>query len=258
MSIYLQVLDGALSLPSTKPSGNTANHADSSGFARVSGDSSDSSHSLTLPLAESHSGDEVGAQSATHPPHITSATSTAAPERDNLPGAFHVSGLNRARFWTCINRNGPIPPHVPEIGRCWEWIRAKCPDGYGRMRVGDRVAYSHRVSWAIHFGQPPLDRLVCHKCNNPACVNPAHLFLGTNQENCDDKVRKNRQSSGKRGGRRKLTGIKVDEIKALCSAGATHKSVASKFGVCRSTVDRIVAGKIWKPIRASLVRQEAK
>src|SRR3954467_3950831 len=84
---------------------------------------------------------------------------------------------------------------VNQQTRCWEWTSTKIKYGYGRMNIGGRKfkwILAHRLSWELHFGEIPDGTLVCHRCDNPCCVNPNHLFLGTHMDNCQDKIRKGR------------------------------------------------------------------
>ena len=89
--------------------------------------------------------------------------------------------------------------HMEKTAACWFWTGATVKDGYGTIRVGGRQAIArgaHRVSWELHNGPIPSGQLVLHTCDTPACVNPNHLFLGTHQDNADDKIAKGRDRSG--------------------------------------------------------------
>lgn len=103
-------------------------------------------------------------------------------------------------FWAKVNKDGSIPVHVPHLGQCWEWIKkinrgkSKNRQGvhYGKFRCDDRLIYSHRFSWEITNGKIPDGLWILHKCDNPSCVNPDHLFLGTANDNAKDRMKKHR------------------------------------------------------------------
>ena len=143
------------------------------------------------------------------------------------------------RFWNFVVK-GP---------GCWDWTGATHPFGYGVMGVSGRrgaVDTAHRVSWLIHNGPVPDMTEVCHRCDNPPCTRPDHLFLGTHADNMSDMGAKGR--SGLRGGRSpkaKLTETAVRDIRARCAAGEIDRTVAESFGVTRECVRDIRLGKRW-------------
>jgi len=93
------------------------------------------------------------------------------------------------RFWQKVNKTAGLGPS----GECWEWIAAKATQGYGTFKASDRQALAHRFSYEMVNGAIGDRKVfVCHKCDNPLCVNPAHLFTGSHQDNVDDKMAKGR------------------------------------------------------------------
>lgn len=131
---------------------------------------------------------------------------------------------------------------------CHVWIGGKTRKGYGSIRVNNKTHRAHRVSYEEHIGPIPEGQFVLHKCDNPSCVNPEHLFLGTNQDNINDKCLKGRQSclKGSRNGNAKLT---EDDIKVIRSIkGRSNSSIAREYGVTHVAIGDIVNRKRWQHI----------
>lgn len=135
---------------------------------------------------------------------------------------------------------------IPEpMSGCWLWFAGHNGRGYGvfRTRAPRRMYLAHRYSWALYRG--PIGRAVhvLHRCDNPYCVNPDHLFLGSHAENVADMVSKSRQSNGSRNGMAKLTD---DDVRAIRQSPDTCRSIAAQFGVSTQEVSDIQIGRFWK------------
>jgi hypothetical protein len=127
---------------------------------------------------------------------------------------------------------------------CVEWSGYKNEHGYGKVMINRRCVRAHRHAWERAFGPIPVGLHVLHRCDNPSCVNPEHLFLGTQAQNMADKVAKGRQRKGERVPSAKLTAEQVREI--MASAGAdTQRAIAARFGIHQSTVSDIARRKRW-------------
>ncbi len=140
---------------------------------------------------------------------------------------------------------------VPEPNSgCWLWDGLTTHNGYGRIGVNGRDQRAHRVSYELHCGPIPEGAVGCHRCDIPACVNPAHLFLGTVKDNVFDRSQKGRGKFGEQHGRAKLDDAQVRDIWRLLTAGRVlHAEIARRYGVSRGRISDIAAGKTWKHVR---------
>lgn len=145
------------------------------------------------------------------------------------------------RLWAKTKIGGPSD--------CWEWQGWRHPVGghgqIGRGRRTDGLAYTHVVAWEVANGPVPDGMYVCHRCDNPPCVNPAHLFLGTAADNVGDMVGKRRHSFGEAHAT-KLSEDDVSAIRRRIAEGETQQRVADSFGVSRSMIGKIAKFNCWK------------
>ncbi len=133
---------------------------------------------------------------------------------------------------------------------CWDWSGMFNTNGYGRFSLNDKHRLSHRIAFEMFIGPIPDGYMVCHRCDNRRCVNPYHLWLGTQSENLKDAFAKGRMfrpdTNGERNGNRKLDWPKVNAIRAMNSMGIKKTLIAQSFGVSPSTIFEIASNKIWK------------
>ena len=142
------------------------------------------------------------------------------------------------RFWSQVDKSG----------ECWKWTGILTPDGYGRFCTklhGTTTWKAHRYSWLLHLGPIPKDRLVCHSCDDPSCVNPDHLWLGTTVQNQHDKARKGRQAQGEAHGSAKLNVVKVIQIR---QSNKPDSYWARKFNVHETTIYYARTGRKWRHV----------
>ena len=132
-------------------------------------------------------------------------------------------------------------------GNHWLWAGALDRGGYGRFDFNGKTRRAHRVAYFLFNEDVPADCHVLHTCDNPACVRPDHLRLGTHRQNMADMVRKGRSAAGVRAGRKaKLTLEDVGEIRRLVAQGAVKRQVAGLYGISDTQVINIVRGRQWR------------
>lgn len=146
------------------------------------------------------------------------------------------------RFWSKVSKDDT----------CWLWV-STTTRGYGRMSVGGsggRMVRAHRMSYELAHGAIPEGMNVCHRCDNPRCVNPSHLFLGTQHDNMRDMVAKGRATKGcgEHVGTAKLTATEVVSIRSLAAQGATFAEIGRRYSVSKTMVRLIVRRQFWQHI----------
>ena len=149
-----------------------------------------------------------------------------------------------ASFWAKVAK--------PEGDGCWLWTGGLISTGYGLLSVRGKLTLAHRYSYTLH-NEPITNGLhVLHRCDNPRCVNPGHLFLGTNDDNIRDRIAKGRgrgharpKSRGENHCNAKLTDDAVREMRAMAGRGVPHNEIARQFGVSHATANKIIRRKSW-------------
>lgn len=142
-----------------------------------------------------------------------------------------------------ISKHWAVTPE-PNSG-CWLWTGSVRQDGYPQVSFNGRVRPAHRVSWQLENGPVPVGLFVLHKCNNPNCVNPDHLEVGTQKRNMEYKNECGRQVRGEKHHNAVLRDEDVVEIKKFLAAGWQQKVMAIAFEVHVMTINNIKSGKIW-------------
>lgn len=147
---------------------------------------------------------------------------------------------------------------IPEpMSGCWLWVAGANARGYGSVNCGGASHLAHRLSWRMHRGEIPDGLSVCHRCDNPSCVNPDHLFLGTHAENMADRNRKGRVASGPRSGAWKSTWkrcagerhpkakLTEDAVREIRASTDPERALAARYGVSKATISNVRLNKGW-------------
>lgn len=159
-------------------------------------------------------------------------------------GGHNMRKADIDQFWANVNESDP--------NKCWIWQGYIHPSGYGKAHWRGKTVIASRVSYMIHNGPIPKDMFVCHDCpggDDSRCVNPAHLFLGTQADNMADMIAKGRKARGEASGRNKLTEAQVIEIRQKHKQGnIAPRQLAVEYNVCTSNIYQIVNRTSWRHI----------
>jgi predicted XRE-type DNA-binding protein len=151
-----------------------------------------------------------------------------------MPASFEV------RFWNKVRK--------ATNDECWEWQSTCDRDGYGTFgATPGETRKAHRIAYMLTFGiKLTAEQLICHRCDNPRCVNPSHLFVGTPKDNMRDKANKGRcNQQRERNNAAKLTPEIVAEMRVMKAAGVQQRQIARRFGVSEALVSNVVRGLWW-------------
>ena len=193
------------------------------------------------------------------------------------PGKLDLRARDVLRFWSNVDKCGPVPTHMPHLGACWLWKGKPDPRGYGAFVHRGLWGFVHRISWRLATGEDPGTMCVLHHCDNPICVNPGHLFLGTRLDNVVDKVNKGRQAKGPehaertrlnaargdrngartkpesraRGEKHWAARLNAGQVLVIRSRHAEGESLVSRsreFGVTQSAINLVVRRHTWRHV----------
>lgn len=157
-------------------------------------------------------------------------------------GGHNMRKADIDQFWQSVPERDP--------NKCWIWQGPMHPTGYGRAHWQGKVIVASRVSYMIHYGPIPKGLLVCHNCpdgDDSRCVNPTHLFAGTQNDNMQDMITKGRKARGEKSGVNKLTEAQVIEIRQRHNQGGiTQNQLAIEYGVFNTNISMIVRRKTWR------------
>lgn len=167
---------------------------------------------------------------------------------------------------------------VDTSGECWRWLGATDEKGYGRFSIGgshkddgsrrNSMVAAHRFSYVAHVGPIPSGGgyhgiCVLHRCDNPWCVRPEHLFLGTNQDNVHDMDSKGRRVNAQpRGSKHPAAVLTEEKVRTIVelhrSHGVTQRQLSRDFGVCTATINHIFTGRLWRHLGLAATRSDSK
>lgn len=173
-------------------------------------------------------------------------------KKGSIPWNKGTKGVMKPNSGTFQKGHGYVPleqrfwAYVKKTDKCWNWTGGTNKAGYGRISVKPKVFLAHRVSYEIHKGKIRKGLFVLHSCDNPKCVNPKHLWLGTYQDNCDDMYKKGRAVLGEDRSQAKLTNEQANQIRMLYKTwGYSHRKLAKEYKVSSAAIFNIIHRKTY-------------
>ena len=142
------------------------------------------------------------------------------------------------RFWSKVNKTD----------YCWIWTTGKSSNGYGSFYFNDKTVSAHKFSWMLYYGKVIDNLKVLHTCDNRACVNPKHLYLGTSADNSRDMTDRDRQAKGENNGWSKLTKEQIISIKSYPYHRGLYRQLSKQFNVTPESISNVCRGIYWKHI----------
>lgn len=169
------------------------------------------------------------------------------------------------RFWSKVDFDGPIPKHCPKLGPCWIWAASlNVRNGYGQFHLRGRTLKPHRIAFEMVVGPIPSGLHCLHHCDNPRCLRPDHLHLGTDADNANDRLAHGRTLRGaesisathrecmSRGQDHWRTSLTDDQVHAIRlryeSGGITMQKLADQYGVGLTTISNLINRRTWAHI----------
>lgn len=168
---------------------------------------------------------------------------TIAEAIDNIIkiASVKISPETKERFWAKVDKS-------PKYKGCWIWVGARDSGGYGMVTIDGKNYNAHKLAWEwAHKRKVPKGLVLLHMCDNinGPCVKPSHLITGTQKNNVEDRVKKDRSAKGGQNGRAKLKNLDIKKIRKLRRDGWTESRIALLFGIGRSTVSNILHSRTW-------------
>lgn len=161
------------------------------------------------------------------------------------PKHLILSSELEERFWSKVDKAPGLGPN----GDCWEWIGYIKHTGYGEFSFAhSKRVLAHRLAYELVNGNKLGELFACHKCDNRRCVNPDHIFPGTQLDNQQDMTKKGRHRFGVKNGRAVLTEEDIPEVRRLLALGETQQAIAEKFGVTQTAISSVNTGRRWSHV----------